>query len=384
VAAEAIAPAIPAVPVTAAPPAARDQGAWDQGADATRGTAWDQGAAATGGTARAGAVGRARAWVWATVALTVGAIAAAVLLAPPVSAPPASGLIWLLFTGSSVHVASTGWFYTQPQVLAHMRQHPARYLWAPLALVAGAGALASLIAPAALQWALLAYFAWQFFHYQKQNLGMAALAASAYRAASLTRGERRALLAAGLAGIGGLLSHPGLLQLAVRPVLRPLFPMTAALFAVAVAAGVLLLARRPRAQRPAGFCAVYLGSLIFSLPVFVFGSPYAAVAGMTIAHGLQYLLLMGLVAGGGARGRARLLPLAALGNIALIGGALLSASSHLHNAQPAVRILYGAYLGIVMAHFVVDAGLWRLRDQFPRSFLGGRLPYLLPARRPTS
>jgi hypothetical protein len=30
-----------------------------------------------------------------------------------------------------------------------------------------------------------------------------------------------------------------------------------------------------------------------------------------------------------------------------------------------------------MAHFVIDAGLWRLRDEFPRGFMRSRLPYLL-------
>jgi hypothetical protein len=328
------------------------------------------------------AAGRARAWTWATVVLTGGAIAAAIALAPPSSATPDSALTWLLFTGSSAHVASTGWFYTSAPVRAHMRQHLARYLWVPLGLVAGAGALAAGLSRPALEWLLLAYFGWQFFHYQKQNLGLAALAAASHRAASLTRGERRALVAAGLAGICGLLAHPGLLQLSVAPVLARGFPLALLAFAAATGAGLWLLARRPRADRPAGLCAVYASALGFWLPVFVFGSPYAAVAGLTIAHGLQYLLLVGLVADGGRRGTGRVLPLAALGNIALIGGALLSAASHLHSAPPAGRVLYGGYLGVVMAHFVIDGGLWRMRDSFPRSFLAARVPYLLPGGRP--
>jgi hypothetical protein len=36
------------------------------------------------------------------------------------------------------------------------------------------------------------------------------------------------------------------------------------------------------------------------------------------------------------------------------------------------------FLGAVMAHFVIDAGLWRLRDEFPRLFLTSRLPFLIP------
>jgi hypothetical protein len=325
---------------------------------------------------------RARAWAWTTIAATGGAIAAAVALAPPASAGPGTALTWLLFTGSSTHVAATGWFYTARPVRAHMRAHLGRYLWLPLGLVAGAAVLAAMLSPRALQWGLLGYFAWQFFHYQKQNLGLAALAAAAHQVPPLTRAERRALIAAGLAGVAGLLAHPGLLQLTVRPGLARAFPLTAAVFAAAACAGLWQLARRPPAGRPAGLCAMYVAALGFWVPVFAFGSPYAAVAGLTIAHGLQYLVLTGLVAGGGGRGRQRVLPLAALGNIALIGGALLAAASHLHSAAPGWRVLYGGYLGVVMAHFVIDGGLWRMRDRFPRSFLAARLPYLLPRVQP--
>jgi hypothetical protein len=114
--------------------------------------------------------------------------------------------------------------------------------------------------------------------------------------------------------------------------------------------------------------------------VFVFGSPYAAVGGMTIAHGLQYLLLIGLVAAGNGQLPGRAIRLAVVCNVALIGGLALSAASHLHGAAFAGRLAFGAYLGVVMAHFVIDANLWRLRDPFPRAFVASRVPGLLPAR----
>jgi hypothetical protein len=342
----------------------------------------------------------ARAWLWSTVAVTVGAIGVAIILAPAAGAPAGQGLAYLLFAGSSAHVASTAWFYSVPQVRGYMRQHRGRYVASPLALIGGGAATAALLPPSVIAWLLLPYFAWQFFHYQKQNLGLASLAASAYRVTGLRTAERRALLAAAIAGIAGLLAHPRLLQLPVRPALAAAYPLAVAAFVVAVAAGLACLARRPASQRPTGFCAVYLSSLAFSVPVFVFSSPYAAVAGMTIAHGLQYVLLVGLVAAGGpgeaggqreaggaggwrlAGQRGRLLQLATLGNIALAGGAILAAASGLDIAQPGFRLLFGAFLGAVMAHFVVDAGLWRLREQFPRAFLASRVPYLVPGRGP--
>lgn len=51
----------------------------------------------------------ARAWLWLTVVLTGGAFTVAVARAPPASAAPGRGLAWVLFAGSPVHVASTGW-----------------------------------------------------------------------------------------------------------------------------------------------------------------------------------------------------------------------------------------------------------------------------------
>jgi hypothetical protein len=334
---------------------------------------------ATGGS------GGARAWLAGTVIVTLAAAGAAIALAPAAGAPTSEGLAFLLFTGSSVHVASTGWFYTVPEVRAHMRRHPARYIRWPIALIAGAGAIAASVPRDVLYWLLLPYFGWQFFHYQKQNLGLTALSAAAQRLAPLSRTERRALTCAGLSGIAGLAGRPGLLQLPVRLPVPALTPIAAIAFAASVTVGVGCLLARPRADRPGGFCAVYLTALAFSLPVFVFASPYAAVAGLTIAHGLQYLLLMGLLAGGGQSwgrpGITRAAQLAALCNIALLGGAALSVASDQLAAGPAMRWLYGVFLGAVMAHFVIDAGLWRLRDEFPRGFLRSRLPYLLPGDR---
>jgi hypothetical protein len=322
----------------------------------------------------------ARLWLAAVGLLTCGAFGAAVALAPSGSADPARGLAWLLFVGSSVHVASTGWLYTVPEVRGYVRDHRARFLWVPLALVAGVAAVATAIPERTFVWLLLPYFAWQFFHFQKQNLGMAALTGSAYGVAPLRPAERWALVASGLAGIAGLIAHPDLLQISIDTRIAALFPVSAIAFVAAAMFGLLQLSRRPADQRPRGFAAVYVVSLLFSLPVFVFASPYAAVGGMTITHGAQYLLLIGLLASAGEAGAPRWLRLTVLFNIALIGGLFLSVASHLHDAAPAGRVIYGAYLGATMAHFVIDAGIWRLREAFPRRFISTRLPFLVPAR----
>ena len=325
----------------------------------------------------------ARSWLWATIALTAGAIAVAIALAPPATAPPGAGLAWVLFVASSGHVASTAWAYCLPDVRAHVARHRWRYAVVPAILVLAAAALAVALPPRAMTWLLLPYFGWQFFHFQKQNLGLAALAASSSGVPGLSKPERTAILATGWTGIAGLVARPSLLQVEVNPHLGAVFPGCAIAYGVAVITGVGLFLRRPRPARPAGLAICFLTALLFFVPVFAFTSPYAAVGGLTIAHGAQYLLLMGHLAWGGGTGGgstggvSRVLQIAVLVNIVLIGGTMLEVASHADASAGVVRSIYGAYLGIVMSHFVVDAGLWRLRDAFPRRFLAGRVPYLL-------
>jgi len=340
-------------------------------------------AAASGPSRRDGGTALRGIWLVGTLLLTLGSLIGAVLLAPPAgSTSPGAALGGLLFLGSSVHVASTGWFWTVPEVRRHLRAHPGRYAAVPLALVAGTALLAALVPARPFSLVLLLFFGWQFFHFQKQNLGLSALASGAYRCGPLRPGERLAVTATGLAGTAGLLSHPDLLQLTGTPPLGLLFPVAAAAYALGVGYGAVQLLRRPRTERPAAVSGVYLTSLLFFLPVFLFSSPYAAVAGLTAAHGYQYLLIVGMVAGGGRGPRqVRLVSLAVLVNIALLLGLALNLASHLHTGASPARAVYGAYLGAVMTHFVVDGGLWRLRDEFPRRFLGARLPYLLAPRR---
>src|SRR5262249_13599558 len=76
-----------------------------------------------------------RAWLAGTIGLTLGAFVVTVALAPTGTQPPGRALQWLLFVGSSVHVAATAWFYSVPEVRAHALEHRQRYIVAPAVLV---------------------------------------------------------------------------------------------------------------------------------------------------------------------------------------------------------------------------------------------------------
>jgi hypothetical protein len=326
---------------------------------------------------------RAALWLWASVFLACGAIAACVFLAPKSGGSPDVGLAWLLFLGSSVHVASTGWLFTNPAVRRFAWERRGRYVWAPVGLVAVGILLSVTLSPHIMAWAVFLVLAWQLHHFQKQNLGQVALVGASLGLGSLRRGERTAICTTGAAGIGGICAHPALLQLNVRPPLGGYFVLLAtALLVVGVARGTLALTKRPRSDRPLKFCLMYMLALLFPLPIFVFTSPYAAIGGMTMAHGLQYLLLLGLVAAGDHR-RRRIGGVAALCTLAALGGTVLNVVSHLHGDGQPLRLFFGVYVGLLAAHFVVDAGIWRLREPFVRAFLSQRVGYLLRSGGPS-
>jgi hypothetical protein len=322
-------------------------------------------------------------WRWAVVVVTVAALVGAAALSPTSTGSPSRLLAWLLFVGSSVHVASTGWFFKAGEVRRHAAVVDRRHLVVlPFCFTVCCG-VAGLVIPAAwLSWILLPFFAWQFHHFQKQNLGLIVLSATSAGVDGPRRFERRIVILAGVCGIAALVADPALLQLGTY---QPLgFGIAVALggYGVVLVAGLFFLVRRPVRQRPPSYCAIYLTGLLFPLPIFVFRSPYAAVGGMTIGHGLQYLILMVLVARGAESARSGRRELASLCGIALAGGLALSVTSHLHVSDaPLLRGVFGLYLGTVCAHFMVDARLWRLSEPFPRAFLGSRIPFLVPRAR---
>jgi hypothetical protein len=318
----------------------------------------------------------ASAWAATTVAITVGALGGAAWLAPR-TATPGAALALLLFVGSSVHVAATAWIGTLPEVRSQAFLHPFRFFGCPVLLIAAATGAALVLPPHVLSRLLLGYFGWQLWHYQRQNLGFVALAACASGVTSPTRWERRVINAAGAAGVVSVVSHPAALQLGVPAMLGWAWPLAAGSLVASIGVGAWFLIRRPRSDRSPAFVGLTAMALLFPIPLFVFSSPFAALGGITIAHGLQYLVFVGTIAAGHAGPGRRVNSVAAMLVVALSFGAALAAASHLHNGGTVTRSLYGAYLGLVMTHFVVDAGTWRLRDPLPRQLLSRCVPSLV-------
>jgi hypothetical protein len=318
-----------------------------------------------------------------SIGITVGVSVLVVALAQTRSTAANELLGGLIVFGYAGHVASTAWLARFPEVRSMTRHRSVHLVVIPALLIVVVCGAACLVTSWSRSWLLLGFFVWQFHHFQKQNLGLATMNARAVGVPVLGRVERRAILLAGASGIAALVAHPTLLDLRPDYRLGWMFPFAGIVWIGSVLTGLVAISRRHQTARPTSLLLCYASGLLFFGPVFAFRSPYEAVAPLVIAHGIQYLWLLGTMAVDlnpskpAAPFGQRIWPLATLGCVVLVGGLILSLLSGLHGARSdGVKLLYGLYLGIVMTHFVVDATIWRGRDQWSQRFLSTRIPFI--------
>lgn len=268
------------------------------------------------------------------------------------------------------HIAVTGWLWSAPDVRRLVQDRPWRLVAVPLCLVAIGAVVPTVASAHTLGWLLMGFFVWQFTHFQRQNLGLVAAVAARWEQAPLSELERRVVAAAGWCAAVALVARPrlvGVSQLLPPIAARPLLWVAVVGLAACVVVGAVASCR---SMRPPAVTAAFLVAVVFVAPVFVFDVPAAAVTGMVVAHGLQYLWIVGCRSAASSRARRGWLAgwwsAAAVLTLAVVGGAALTAMSELHPADGVVaRLLYGLYFGIVMAHFAVDGVVWR-RSPVPR------------------
>jgi hypothetical protein len=282
-------------------------------------------------------------------------------------------LVILNFIGANFHVATTGWFYTDAEMRPHFRTHPWRYLIIPVALIAGS-ALAFEVVPASMRgWLLLGFLSWQLWHYQKQNIGLLSFVAAGTGSGPLSVWERRTLMLSAVAAILGFFSLNPIGLSGWSAEFAWAHRLGGIVYLLSPVALAITIVKVPALRaNPLRLAFLVMGAAFF-LPTYLFDNATSATLGYAIAHGLQYLVFMGVVA-------MKRRPLASLAMMAAIGAAgavLLNAGIMAPDAGLAWgNALYGAFVGAVMAHFVLDAGIWRLREPFQRKYVRERFAFI--------
>jgi hypothetical protein len=277
--------------------------------------------------------------------------------------------VWIL-TGYG-HVMSTVWFGADPDYRPVVRAHRWRILGSLAVIPTVMGAL-TIASTSVSAWLYAGFLAWQAHHYSRQNYGILSFAAVDERLGPLPRQISLIINLTSAAGAIGMVLMP-----TIYPVGLPRLPFlthqVAAFGRIAaigcfVAAAVLivrLLITEPR-LRGSPRVVLFLGlSWAFFLPGLLSGAAQMTFWPYAMAHGAQYLIIMGITSRRSPRGW--------FGFGLFAAGAVVLGALVVH--PPGIAWIQ-AYTGVVIWHFLADARLWRLRDPAVRAIVSRRFDFL--------
>lgn len=282
----------------------------------------------------------------------------------------------LLLLMSTMHVGLTAYFYLDSEYRSYTSQNVRFYVLLPAALILGCGLITSVYAEAGLIYLQLFYHAWLLFHYGRQNYGVLAFASIATDSGRPLNTERLALH---LAPIGGILGAHGVFDQFGQSVFAPAQDLSIWLGAGCTIAAILLglvsaikhLFRKTSLWRP--FFIILLSA--FYVPTFFFDTYFQAILGYAIAHAIQYFVFMVFLSSGApSKPPVRSIIVLISGMLAVWGLILITREQSIWG--PVAPFITGAAVGLVMWHFVMDAGYWRLSQTWQRARVRERFAFL--------
>ena len=299
----------------------------------------------------------------------------------------------LLFLGTA-HVPATLFFYVDKDFSEIIRKHKARYIYFPILLTITTGILFAFASTVVQAFVLLIYWSWQAFHYGRQNLGIYAFVSIAQRGAAPSKHEKLVIDLGTWCGIVGTFKvlGAGVAPAYLHKSFDTLYGASTVAFVAVVAFSLLIYVRNLKRTTPL-LTIFYFTLVCFFLPVFLSTNVNIGFLSYAIAHGIQYILFMSVVSLNFAPqaesqriqlgNMVRLLILTLVVGLVFYRAADLKAVELITAHATLIRVvdfIIGAVLGATMAHFVVDAGAWRLSQSLQRMYIGKRFAFVFGNR----
>jgi hypothetical protein len=299
----------------------------------------------------------------------------------------------LLFLGTA-HVPATIFFYIDKDFAEIISKHKARYIYFPILLTISTGLLFALTNLMVQAYILLSYWAWQAFHYGRQNVGIYSFVSIATRGAPSDKYER---LMIDLGTYCGIIGTFKILGMGVAPnYLRGsfefLYHVGSVIFLVVLLASIVIYVRNLKRTTPL-LTIFYFTLVCFFLPVFLATDVNVAFLSYAMAHGVQYILFMTVVSMNfepqRLSKRFKIANAVKLLTITVLVGLLFYRPEDWKNVEFFTRnaslmrvadFIFGAILGATMSHFIVDAGAWRLSQTLQRTYIGKRFGFVFASK----
>jgi hypothetical protein len=273
-----------------------------------------------------------------------------------------AALLPLIAISGIGHVGATAFFYFDRDFFRLIGENKQRFFLWPAMLALGCVAVFFTNAAA---WTLCvtAFLAWQLYHFQRQNYGLIAFAA---RSAGLGKlpVELTWMLNFGVAGAVCNLLRRVELKGAFYSAIA--YDLSVALFLVSTVLLLKVLLTTPRLRADLPILIFTVLGWMFYLPTLVSTTDLVGYWSYAIAHGAQYIIFMIVVSGNRKHGTR------ALSLFLLLFAAMLLAFDHLNRSGAGMA----AYTGLVMAHFLIDAKIWRLREPIQGRLIKQRFAFI--------
>jgi hypothetical protein len=296
----------------------------------------------------------------------------------------------LLFL-STAHVPATLFFYTDKEFAAIVRTNRARYIFFPILLTLITGLVVAFSNATTQAFVFLTFWGWQAFHYGRQNVGVYAFVSIAEKGKPAHRFEKLAIDAGTVCGILGTFK---ILGFNVSPVyvhgLLELLYQVGKFGLIVVAAFSLFIYFKNFAETTLLKSVFFFTLVFFFVPIWLSDNINVAFLSYAIAHGLQYITFMSVVSiNSRPDGAAASFPYRSVGKFLLfllVVGFIFFRAEDLRTVEAirnnlvfarSVDFVVGAILGATMAHFVIDAGAWRLSRVAQRAYMSKRFGFLL-------
>ncbi|MCU1264978.1 MAG: hypothetical protein JWM21_1296 [Acidobacteria bacterium] len=296
---------------------------------------------------------------------------------------------------STAHVPATLFFYTDKEFASIVRSKPARYIYFPIILTVGTGLVLAFSNPTTQAFVFLTFWGWQAFHYGRQNTGVYAFVSIAEKRRPASKLEKLAIDAGTICGILGTFK---ILGFNVSPVyLQGLleFLYQVGKFGLLGVAVFSLFVYFRNFKETTLLKSIFFFTLVFFfLPIWLSENINVTFLSYAIAHGLQYITFMSVVSlNSKPDDPASVFPYRSVGKFLLfllVVGFIFFRAGDLKSLQTIqssavllrlVDFLIGAILGATMAHFVIDAGAWRLSKVAQRAYMSKRFGFLLNSRK---
>lgn len=293
-----------------------------------------------------------------------------------------------LFLGTA-HVPATIFFYMDRGFAQVIQKHKGRYIYLPILVTILSGVVFAFLSLAVQAYLLLVYWGWQAFHYGRQNIGVYAFASIAQTGRSLRKAEKLAIDLGTLCGIFGTFK---ILGMAVAPTyLHGVFNylyLVGGTGYIGVLIFTIFVYVKYFSDTTVWKTLFFFTSVFFFFPVFISTDLNVAFLSYAMAHGFQYLVFMTTISLNSGERDSKIFR---LGNafkpialVIIIGFAFsrlgwLKDLETIKNSAVFVRsvdFLVGATFGLTMAHFLIDAGAWKLSMELQRNYITRRFKFL--------